>query len=144
MRGGQRPVAIYGLEEREVNQISFSNMETSTRRGILVENGSDISFHDIKMQITEGNALEAKDSKNISWDKVTVITPPAAMPLMKLTNCNGFIFTNCYQPEDFSLLIDEDEKSANIIVANNILPGTTALTSNRGKNITVSNNILKK
>jgi polygalacturonase len=33
-RGGQRPVAIYGLGEREVSQISFSNMETITNRGI--------------------------------------------------------------------------------------------------------------
>jgi hypothetical protein len=144
IRGGQRPVAIYGLEERDVSQISFSNMETSTRKGILVENGSDISFHDIRMQISEGSALEAKDSKMISWDKVTVVTPPPALPLMKLTNCNGLIFTNCYQPEDFPVLIDEDEKTENIVVANNILPGTTAIANNKGKNITLSNNILKK
>jgi hypothetical protein len=63
---------------------------------------------------------------------------------MKLTNCNGLIFTNCYQPEDFPVLIDEDEKTENIVVANNILPGTTAIANNKGKNITLSNNILKK
>ncbi|MCX6335234.1 MAG: glycoside hydrolase family 28 protein [Bacteroidia bacterium] len=144
VRGGQRPVAIYGLEERDVNQISFSNMETLTTRGILVENGSDISFHDIKMQISEGNALEAKDSKNISWDKITVVTPLPDLPFLKLTNCNGVRVTNCYQPEAIPVLINEDEKTENIIVANNIFPGTTALTNNKGKNISVSNNILKK
>ena len=144
VRGGQRPVAIYGLEEREVNQVSFSNMESSTSRGILIENGSDISFHDIKMEIKEGNAIEVKNSKKISWDKVTVTTPLLDLPIMKLTNCNGVTYTNCYQPEAFPLLISEDETSENIIIANNILPATTALTNNKGKNITVSNNVLKK
>jgi polygalacturonase len=143
-RGGQRPVAIYGLEERDVSQISFSNMETYTRRGILVENGSEISFHDIKMEIKEGSALEAKDSKKIGWDKVTVINPVAETPLLKLTNCNGLTVTSCIQPEAFQLLVNEDEKTGNIIVANNILPETISLTSGKGKNIITSNNILKK
>ncbi|MCX6330534.1 MAG: glycoside hydrolase family 28 protein [Bacteroidia bacterium] len=144
VRGGQRPVAIYGLEEREVNQVSFSNMESSTRRGILIENGSDINFHDIKMEIKEGNAIEVKNSKKISWDKVTVTTPLLDLPIMKLTNCNGVTYTNCYQPEAFPLLIGEDETSENIIIANNIFPGTTSLTNNKGKNIITSNNIMKK
>jgi polygalacturonase len=143
-RGGQRPIAIYGLAERDVSQISISNIETFTRRGILVENGSDISFHDIKMEISEGSALEIKDSKNISWDKVTVKIPLTGLPLLKLTNCSGLVVSNCYQPENIQMLVEDDEKSENIIIANNILPGTAALVSNKGKNITISNNIVKK
>lgn len=140
-RGGERPVAIYGLDEREVSQISFSNMESTTRRGILIENGSDISFHDMKMEIREGSALEVKDSKNISWDKVTVKTPLTDLPYLKLTNCKGLVVTNCFQPESIPLLINEDEKSSDIYVANNILPGTTLLTNNKAKNIVTQNNI---
>lgn len=143
-RGGQRPVAIYGLEERDVSQISFSNMETITTRGILIENGSDISFHDMKMEIKEGSALEAKDSKNITWDKMTVTTPLPDLPFLKLTNCSDVVITNCFQPEAIKLLVAEDEKSENIIIANNILPGTAALFSNKGINITTSNNIIKR
>jgi polygalacturonase len=144
VRGGQRPVAIYGLEERDVAQISFSNMESDTRRGILIENGSDISFHDMKMTIKEGSALEAKDSKKISWDRISVTNTLTDQPLLKLTNCNGVNVTNCFQPEPFSLLINEDEKTENIIIANNIFPVTTALVNNKAKNITLSNNIFKK
>lgn len=141
MRGGQRPVAIYGLEERDVAQISFSNMESDTKNGILIENGSDISFHDMKLTIKEGPALEVKDSKNISWDKIAVATATVAQPYIKLTNCNGLRLTNCYQSEAIPLLINEDEQSENIIVANNILPGTTSLFNNKGKNILTQNNI---
>ena len=143
-RGGTRPVAIYGLEEMDVNQVSISDMESVTRMGILVENANGISFHDMKLDIKEGSALEAKDSKKISWDKISVTTLHPENPLINLTNCNDVIVTNCYQPENIPLLINEDEKSGNIIVANNILPGTTALLNNKGTNIITSNNILKK
>lgn len=144
VRGGQRPVAIYGLEERDVNQISISNMESSTIRGILLENSSEISFHDIKLKISEGSALEAKDSKQISWDKISVSVPVTDKPLLKLTNCKDVTVTNCYQPEAFSLIVSEDDKTENIIVANNIFPATTGLVNNKGKGITLSNNIIKK
>lgn len=143
-RGGTRPVAIYGLEEREVNHISISNMESVTRRGILIENGNDISFHDMKMDIQEGSALEAKDSKKIGWDKISVTTPHPEVPFLKLTNCNDIAVTNCYQTENIPLFINEDEKTGNVTVANNILTGTSALLNNKGINITTGNNILKK
>jgi polygalacturonase len=144
VRGGDRPISIYGLNEMAVAQISFSDIQSTTRRGILLENASDISLHDIRMEINEGSALEAKDSKKICWDKVTVTTPLLDLPFLKLTNCSGVVVTNCYQPENIPLLISEDEKTENIIVANNILPNTTALVSNKGKNINTSNNIVKK
>jgi polygalacturonase len=144
IRGAQRPIAIYGLEERDVSQISFNDMQIFSSQGILVENGSDISFHDIRMEIKEGSALEAKDSKKISWDKVTVTTPKLDFPFFKLANCKDVRVTNCYQPENIPLLISEDEKTENIIVTNNILPGTKTLINNKGKNISISNNIIMK
>ncbi|MFN8241672.1 MAG: glycoside hydrolase family 28 protein [Bacteroidales bacterium] len=141
VRGGQRPVAIYGLEEREVEQISFSNMESITKRGILIENGAGISFHDVQMKIEEGSALEAKDSKMLSWDKVSVTDGNKGEPIVKLLNCKGLLLTNCFQPGNIQLLVSEDEKSSDLIIANNILPGTVKLTSGKGTNTILNNNI---
>lgn len=143
IRGAQRPVAIYGLEERDISQVSMSDMQFFTTKGILIENGSDINFHDIRMEIKEGSALEAKDSKRISYDKITVSSPVLNIPYLKLTNCQNVQVTNCYQAESIPLFINEDEKSSDIYVMNNILPGTTALTNKKGKNIVVQNNVLK-
>jgi polygalacturonase len=143
-RGGQRAIALYGLEEMDVKDVSVSNLESFTQKGVLVENCSGISFHDMKMEIDEGSALEAKDSKKISWDKVSVLNRKADQPVLRLENCNDVTVTNCYQNENIPLLISEDDKSENIIVANNILPGTSSLTASKGKNIILNNNILKK
>jgi polygalacturonase len=144
IRAAQRPVALYGLEEMDISQISFSDMQIFSTRGILIENTSGVNFHDIRMEITEGNPLEATDSKKINWDMISVTKPLINMPYLKLTNCQDIKVTNCYQSEDIPLFIGEDERSEKIYVVNNILPGTSMLFNNKGKDLNALNNILKK
>jgi polygalacturonase len=142
IRGAQRPIAIYGLEERDVKQVSISDMQSFSDKGILVENGSGISFHDMKLEIKEGSALEVKDSKNISYDRISVISPENLSPIIKLSNCQDVRITSNYQPGSYPLLIDEDEKCSDIFVLDNILPSTIKLANNKGKNIISQNNFL--
>ncbi len=144
VRNAGRPIAVYGLEEMAVSQISFNDMQIASKRGILLENTSDISFHDIRMEIKEGNALEGKDTKGISYDKVTVTDAVPELSILKLTNCQNVRVTNCYQSEVIPLFINEDEKSADIYIMNNIFPGTTGLVSGKGKNYFIDNNLIKK
>jgi len=143
IRGGERPIAIYGLEERDVSGISFSNIESVTQKGILIENGSGISFHDMKLEIASGSALEAKDSKDISWDKISVKTPNPSVPFISLSNCQVLKVTNCFQTEEIPLYINEDEKSSGFYIFNNIFPNTTAISTGKGKLYYVSNNVIK-
>jgi len=141
VRGGQRPVAVYGLEERDVTDISFSNIESNTRRGILIENASGISFHDMKIEISDGNALEARDSKNIVWDMVSVISSKISS-IIKLNGCRGIRVSNCQQTENIALYINEDENTSDIYITNNILPATVSLVNGKARNIIIRNNIL--
>ena len=90
--------------------------------GILLENSSGISFHDIRMAINEGSPLEAKDSKKIIWDMVAVTTPVKDVPFLKLINCQDVKVSNCYQQENIPVYISEDETCNDIYIINNVLP----------------------
>jgi hypothetical protein len=144
IREAQRPVAVYGLEERPVSQISFNDIRSYSKKGILLENASGASFHDITMQISEGSPLEAKDSKGITWDMVTVIAPVKDLPYLKFENCQDVRITNCYQPEKISTFISEDKKCKNIFLINNILPGTSLPEGRKNKIVISKNNITGK
>jgi polygalacturonase len=144
IRDAQRPVAIYGLEERTVTRISFNDIKSFSRRGIFLENTSGISFHDMELEISEGSTLEAKDSQDISWDKVFAITPDRNQPYLKLTNCQDVRVTNCYQPERIDSFIMKDDKCKNIYIINNILPLTIIPESKKVKDIISRNNITSK
>lgn len=144
IRNAQRPVAIYGLEERTVTQISFNDIRSFSMKGILLENASGISFHDMKMEISEGSPLEVKDSKDISWDLVTVVSPLMDLPYMILANCQDIRITNCFQPERDKIFILNDQKCDKIYLVNNILPGITLPEKKNGKTIITVNNISSK
>ncbi len=142
IRGAQRPIAIYGLEEKNVSEISFNDIQIFSERGILLENASGISFHNIKMDIKKGSPLEAKDSKKIGWDMIAVTTPVKELPFLKLINCQDINVSNCFQPENIPVYVSEDEKCSGIYIINNVLPGTVLLHNNKGKNIVTQNNII--
>lgn len=140
IRGANRPVAVYGLEERDVREISFNDIRIFSENGILLENTSGVTFHDIRMEINQGSPLEAKDSKNITWDMVSVASPVKDIPFIKLTNCQEVKVSNCFQTEMIPLYMAEDEKSSGIYFINNVLPGVALLNKNKGKNIVSQNN----
>jgi polygalacturonase len=141
IRNARRPVAIYGLEERPVSRISFNDIRSSCRDGILLENSSGISFHDIEMEVNEGIPFEAKDSENITYDRVTVISPLNDRPCLKLTNCRNVVVSNCFQNEKIQNFILKDEKCGSIYLINNILPGTEISVKKKDKTIITQNNI---
>ena len=94
---------------------------------ILLENSSGIYFHDLRMEIKQGNALEAKDSKNIIWDMVSVSKLNNDFPFLKLINCQGIKVSNCYQEDKIGVFVSEDEKCSDIYIVNNVLPGAILL-----------------
>lgn len=144
IRDAQRPVAIYGLEERAVSSVSFNDIRSFSRKGILLENTSGISFHDMEMEISEGSPLEAKDSQDISWDKVSVISPVGNLPYLKLSNCQDVRVTNCYQQEIINTFIMKDDKCKNIYLINNILPGMVESEKKKPNKIITNNNLTAK
>ncbi len=143
IRGARRPVAVYGLEEMDVSGISLNSMEASSQQGIIIENVSDISLHDIKLEITGGSAFEAKDSKKISCDRISASLKTESKPYFIFQNSQDIRVTNCYQSEIINLYMSEDEKCESIYLVNNILPGVKMLYNKKGKNIITGNNFLK-
>lgn len=143
IRKAERAIAIFGLEEKDVSQVSFTDMDIAAVRGILVENASDVSFHDIRLEVEKDSPFEGKDTKNIGYDRITVKTPSANEPFMKLSNCQAVTISNCYQPESLPLFLLEDEKSDHIYFLNNILPNIKALNSNKGTHVKALSNIIQ-
>jgi hypothetical protein len=143
IKGAKCPIAIYGLEERDVSEIGFTDIYSSSINGIILENSSGVSFHNIRMTIQEGSPLEARDSKKIVWDMVAVKTPVKDLPFIKLNNCQDVRISNCYQHDEIPVYVSEDERCNSIYIINNVLPGALSLFNRKGKNVVTQNNIFQ-
>jgi hypothetical protein len=141
VRQAERAIAIYGLEEKDVSQVTFSDMQLIAKTGILIENASDISFHDIRMDVREGVPFEARDAKQLVCDRFKINTVLPGDTRIKLINCQAVRITNNYQDETIPVFLDEDESCDSIYFINNILPNTEALSNNKGTHIFSDSNI---
>jgi len=101
IRKADRAIAIYGLEEKEVSQITFVDMQIEAKNGILVENAADVSFSDIRLEIENGIPFTGKDSKLINYDRITVKAYASGGPYLSLKNCQSVRISNCFQPETY-------------------------------------------
>lgn len=143
IRGAERPIAVYGLEERNVKEISFSDIRIFSNNGILLENVSDLSFHDMTMAISHGNPLVAKDCRNITWDMVSISPDVQNHQILTLMNCKDVKISNCFQTGSIAEYVSADENCTDIYIENNVLPGVVSLHNNKGKNIVTKNNTLR-
>lgn len=144
MRNANRAIAIYGLAERQVEQVSFTNFDIHSRKGILIEDARDINFQNISLESTEGILFEAKDSELIGYDRVQLKAFNAEKPPINFVNCQHIRITNCFQPESIKQLVAADEMTSELYFLYNILPGTSTLTSGKRAVARAEFNILKQ
>ena len=95
------------------------------------------------MDIKKGSPLEARDSRNIIWDMVTVSTPVTDLPYLKFVNCQNIKVSNCFQTRNLGLYVSADDKCSEIYIINNVFGGSVVLSDLRGKNIMTQNNIIR-
>jgi hypothetical protein len=136
-----RPLAVYGLAEQPVRQISFTNITSFSKNGILLEDAEGVYLHDLKLNISEGYPFEAKDSKDIRWDMVSV-SCKADKPVMMFSNCQAVTVSNCIQYGSFPAYISGDQKCSGIFLINNVFPQIGALSLNKGKYVIQKNNVI--
>jgi hypothetical protein len=143
IRKAQRAIAIYGLEEKEVSQVSFTDIQIIAKQGILIENASGISFHNIGLEVEEGIPFEVKDSRQISYDRLTVKAPPVTSPFIKLSNCQTVQISNSFQSEPIPLFLQQDEQCDDLYFINNIMPNTKSLYNKMGNHVMLKSNIIQ-
>ncbi|HEX2394975.1 MAG TPA: glycoside hydrolase family 28 protein [Bacteroidales bacterium] len=144
IRNANRAVAIYGLEEKDVEKVTFTDMEITSESGILLENASDIRFYNIGLKVNKGIPFEAKDTRGIVYDRLTVNEPDTGKPIIKLTNCHTVVVSNSYQPETLTNFLEQDAETGELYFLNNVFPNAGRLYNENKNPVSTQSNILMK
>jgi polygalacturonase len=71
VNGAEKAVFIRGLPEMHINNLQFSNLVLQSKKGLDIQEASNISFKNVKLYTTELNpVVDIINSDNISFDKL--------------------------------------------------------------------------
>jgi hypothetical protein len=143
IRNARQGIAIYGLQEKSVESISFTDMEIQAEQGILLENASNIKFSNIGLKVGEGIPFIAKDAEHIVYDRLQVKDPDPEFPLVKLSNCNTILISNSYQIENLKGFLEQDAETNNLYFINNIFPNSLKLYNENEHPVKTQSNIMR-
>jgi polygalacturonase len=138
----KKGITLYGLEERNIDQITFNDISIQSEIGIISEYADNLNFNNIVLETKSEEPIRFNNCDNIIIDQLQLLNPPIATNAILLNKCNSVKISNCFQPEKISSFLKADNPCKNIYLINNILPGVEKIisTQNKTKNIKQINN----
>jgi hypothetical protein len=114
-------IAIYGLEERDVEQISFSDISIKSENGIVAKYANNILFDNIRLNVKSLQPIQLDKCKNIDFDQIILFKPNTEICSFTLKDCNTVKISNCFQPDVIETFLKFNENCKKIYLANNII-----------------------
>jgi len=117
-------VAIIGLEEMPVENISFSDINLDVMKGVYVDHGRDISFSHVTIRNERGNAFDISNSAGLEWDGCNAVLPGDASCFIFLKNVQQAWIHGCslYTPSA-AFVAAEGESTSDITLHGNLIRG---------------------
>jgi len=133
----KRGIAIYGLEERDVEQVTFSDISIQSENGIFANYANNILFNNIRLDVKSLQPVQLEKCKSIGFDQIQFINPKTESCAFTFKECNTVKISNCFQPEKLSSFLEADSLCNNIYLINNILPGVDQIVGKQNKTINI-------
>lgn len=122
--GAKQGIAIYGLEERSVDHVSFTDMFIQAEKGIWVQYAENLIFNNIQIETPSQNPLNFDKCNNIAITGLKLLAPNNKTTAIQLSDCYNFKVADCFQTAEIETFLMYDDKCKNIFLTNNILKGT--------------------
>lgn len=118
----QTKQAIYlnGLAEMPIEDITFNDLQMEAQTGALIKEAKTIRFHQVRINTTQGPALEAENVTDLEVGGFQTLRPIPGIPVVSLQNVkNGFLY-NCSPVPGTDLFLHlKGKETRNIVVKYN-------------------------
>ena len=140
----EQGIAIYGLEERSVDGVSFSDIYMQANKGITGQYARNLTFDNIRLETPAETSILFDKCNNVSVNGLQLLKPSEKSTIMQLDDCRNFKISNCFQPELVDTFLRFNDKCQYIYLTNNILIGIkNILNSPEEGKIILMNNIIQ-
>ena len=140
----EKGIAIYGLEERNVEQLSFTDLYIEAQNGVYGQYAQNLTFDNVRIQTPASNAFELDQCKNTSINAIQLMEPADNSCLVQLNNCSNLKISNCFQPEALKTFLRFDNASEKIYLINNLVNNNKKLLDGPDTNKIIQINTIKQ
>jgi polygalacturonase len=119
----KKGIAIYGLEEQSVEEISFSDLSIKAENGIEANYADNIIFDNIRLYTKALTPIKLDKCEKISFSQIHLLNPSEESCGFNLTDCITVKISDCFQLDKMKGFLKYNDKCQNLYLTNNILPG---------------------
>ncbi len=119
--GAKKGIAIYGLEERNVDQVSFSDIYLQSEKGIIAQYAKNMLFDNVRVETPSLTPVQFDKCNYVVINGMQIVNPDKKSKLFELKECKDFKISDCFFSEPFDTFLSYDEKCEKIYLTNNII-----------------------
>jgi len=127
IRGAKKGIALYGLEERSVDQLSFHNISIQADKGIDGQYAQNLSFDQIRIKSSSQTPVTFDQCNRINLNGIQLIDPLANSTFFTLSNCQTVKIADCFQTNPIESFLRYNENCKSIYLSNNIITGANKI-----------------
>jgi polygalacturonase len=121
--GAQKGIAIYGLEERSVDQLSFTDIDIHAEQGIWGQYAQNMIFDNIRIETQSDEPTYFDKCSDVSISGLQLLTKNNSSTSIKIDDCENFKIADCFQSDEIGTFLKFDDKCQKIYMLNNVLTG---------------------
>ena len=119
---GNQAGLLNGLAEMPIENVTFSNLNLDAKQGFTLKEARNVAFHNVQVNAATGPAVRAENVQQLWLDGIRSSQPPAATPLLELTNVtDAFVYNSFPAAGTDNFLKLKGSKTRNVVLQNNNL-----------------------
>nr|WP_319397723.1 glycosyl hydrolase family 28 protein [uncultured Carboxylicivirga sp.] len=125
----RQAVAILGLTERDVTNVTFNDVFATTQKGVYGDKASNIQFVNVQLEASKSEPFHFKNASNIQFRNVSILNPKVSLDGFVFEKCSNILIKDCFQSEEIDNYIKAIDSDP-VYILNNVLPGIKNVVNN--------------
>lgn len=139
----KKGIAIYGLEEQSVEEISFSDISIKAENGIDASYADNIIFDNIRLYTKALTPIKLDNCEKISFSQIQLLNPSAESCGFNFAESSTIKISDCFQVDTMKTFLKYNDKCNKIYLTNNVLPGVKNILEGPNQNKVIQINTVQ-
>lgn len=135
-------IAIYGLEEMNVDQVTFSDVFIQTDKGITASYAKNLIFDNVRIDAKTKTPIIFDHCHTIQANGIQLLNTQPETTMFSFDECSMVKISNSFQTAPVETFLKTTGKNTGFYLTNNVLPGVKQIHANpKAANILLLGNI---